>query len=67
MENIQNAILSAIEAKPLDFKTHIEKELENKVFSAMQDRKLELAKHFLNKEESEEDSQETEETVDEEL
>ena len=68
MENIQNAILSAIEAKPLDFKAHIEKELESKVYANLQDRKIELAKTFINKkEDSEEIRTDIEDTADEEL
>lgn len=68
MENIQNAILSAIEAKPLDFKTHITAELESKVASALELRKQELATTFLDREESEEEIQsEPEEITDEEL
>ena len=71
MENIQNAIMSAIEAKPLDFKSHIHSELESKVQSALQSRKIELAQSFLNREESKEDFKdiqtELEDNVDEEL
>ena len=71
MENIQQAVLSAVQAKPLDFKAHIEKELESKVFSAVQARKIELAQGILTGEESVEDSNETqiepEETTNEEL
>jgi hypothetical protein len=58
MDNIQQAIMSAIEAKPLDFKTHIGNELDNKIQSALQSRKIELAQSFLNQEEeSVEDSE----------
>ena len=63
MENIQQAILSAMEAKPLDFKTHIEKEINDRVFNQLQARKQELAKNILNRsddsneEESEEELQ----------
>ena len=67
MENIQNAIMSAIEAKPLDFKSHIHSELESKVQSALQSRKIELAQSFLNREESENIQTELEDNVDEEL
>ena len=67
MENIQNAIMSAIEAKPLDFKSHINSELESKVQSALQSRKIELAQSFLNREESEDIQTELEDNVDEEL
>jgi hypothetical protein len=67
MENIQNAIMSAIEAKPLDFKSHIHSELESKVQSALQSRKIELAQSFLNREESEDIQTELEDNVDEEL
>jgi hypothetical protein len=67
MENIQNAIMSAIEAKPLDFKSHIHSELESKVQSALQNRKIELAQSFLNREESEDIQTELEDNVDEEL
>ena len=68
MENIQNAVLSAVEAKPLDFKTHITAELESKVASALELRKQELARTFLDREESEEEIQsEPEEITDEEL
>jgi hypothetical protein len=70
MENIQNAVLSAVEAKPLDFKTHIAAELESKVASALELRKQELAKSFLNygDEDSEEEIQtEPEETTDEDF
>ena len=67
MENIQNAIMSAIEAKPLDFKSHIHSELESKVHSALQSRKIELAQSFLNREESEDIQTELEDNVDEEL
>jgi hypothetical protein len=71
MENIQQAVMSAIEAKPLDFKAHIERELESKVSDALEARKQELAQNILGgHEESEEDSEDiqidTEET-DEEL
>lgn len=62
MENIQQAVLSAVQAKPLDFKTHIAAELESKVASAIELRKQELAKTILNPEESK-----PEETTDEEL
>jgi len=63
MENIQQAVLSAMEAKPLDFKTHIEKEINDRVFNQLQARKQELAKNILNRsddsteEESEEELQ----------
>ena len=67
MENIQNAIMSAIEAKPLDFKSHIHSELESKVQSALQSRKIELAQSFMNREESEDIQTELEDNVDEEL
>ena len=67
MENIQKAIMSAIEAKPLDFKSHIHSELESKVQSALQSRKIELAQSFLNREESEDIQTELEDNVDEEL
>jgi len=70
MENIQNAILSAVDAKPLDFKNHISAELESKVASALELRKQELAKSFLNygDEDSEEEIQtEPEETTDEDF
>jgi len=63
MENIQQAVLSAVQAKPLDFKTHIAAELENKVASAIELRKQELAKTILNPEEE----LKPEETTDEEL
>ncbi len=62
MENIQQAVLSAVQAKPLDFKTHIAAELESKVASAIELRKQELAKTILNPEELK-----PEETTDEEL
>lgn len=70
MENIQNAVLSAVEAKPLDFKTHIEAELEAKVASTLELRKQELARSFLDQEESEEEEEiqsDPEEMTDEEL
>ena len=67
MENIQNAILSAIEAKPLDFKNHINAELESKVASALELRKQELAKSFLDQETKEEIQSDPEEMTDEEL
>jgi hypothetical protein len=62
MENIQQAVLSAMEAKPLDFKAHIEKELDARVFNQLQARKQEIAKNILNpsddyEEESEEELQ----------
>jgi hypothetical protein len=71
MENIQHAVLSAIESKPLEFKKYIEDEINNRVYSVMQARKQELAKNILNpsddssEEESEEDI--TPEEHDEEL
>lgn len=43
MENIKLAIASAHEAKPLDFKTHIEAELKDRVYSALLSRKQEIA------------------------
>ena len=69
MENIQQAILSAMEAKPLEFKQHIEAEISNRVSNLMQTRKQEIAANILNTsddtEESEEDT--TPEETDEEL
>lgn len=64
MENIQNAVLSAVEAKPLDFKSHITAELETKVASALELRKQELARSFLDQDT---DETESEEITDEEL
>lgn len=60
MENIQQAVLSAMEAKPLDFKAHIEKEINDRVYNQMQTRKQELAKSILNRSDdsNEEESEE---------
>jgi hypothetical protein len=46
MENIKSAIASASEAKPLDFKTHIETELKSRVYDALLAKKQEMAGHF---------------------
>lgn len=43
MENIQLAIASASESKPLDFKQHIYSALQAKVYDALQTRKIEVA------------------------
>ena len=64
MDNIQNAVLSEVEAKPLDFKSHITAELETKVASALELRKQELARSFLDQDT---DETESEEITDEEL
>ena len=74
MENIQTAILSAADEKPLDFKTAIYSELQDKVYNAVMNRKHELAGSLLNAseeefEEFEEDEfqSSSEENVDEDL
>lgn len=54
MENIQKAIISAIESKPLDFKTSIADELQAKIYDALQNRKIELAGSLFNSEEEQE-------------
>ena len=64
MDNIQNAVVSAVETKPLDFKSHITTELETKVASALELRKQELARSFLDQDT---DETESEEITDEEL
>jgi len=71
MENIQHAVMSAMEAKPLEFKKHIEDEINNRIQTLMQARKQDLAKNILNpSEDSDEDEFEEDnnsEETDEEL
>lgn len=67
MENIQQAILSAVESKPLDFKSHIEAELQSKISDAMQIRRQELASKILNQQQEEDDQTSLEDNADEDL
>lgn len=69
MENIQQAILSSMEAKPLEFKQHIETEINSRVYNLMQARKQEIAGNILNTSDDTEESEEytTSEETDEEL
>jgi hypothetical protein len=46
MENIKNAIASAAEAKPLDFKGYIETELKSRVYDALLAKKQDMAGQF---------------------
>jgi hypothetical protein len=43
MENIQLAIVSAAESKPLEFKNYIYSALQSKVYDALQTKKIEIA------------------------
>lgn len=69
MENIQQAIVSALEAKPLDFKTHIQAELQSRVSDMMALRKQEIAGSLFNQqpEEDEDDQSSSEDIADEDL
>jgi len=74
MENIQQAIISAAEAKPLDFKNLINSELQSKVYDALLNKKIEMAGKFFNQEEEISDEEEqtefefsSEENVDEDF
>lgn len=74
MENIRQAIVSAAEAKPLDFKNHISAELQSRVYDALLNRKVELAGRLMNDTQVDDDDSEeeefhtsSEENVDEDL
>ena len=68
MENIQQAIVSALEAKPLDFKAHIQAELQSRVGDMMALRKQEIAGSLFNQQSEEEDDQSSlEDNADEDL
>lgn len=74
MENIQNALLSAAEGKPSDFKSAIYAELQSKVYDALMNKKLEMAgnvfadeEEFSTEEEEDEFQSSSEENVDEDL
>ncbi len=43
MENVQLAIASAAESKPLEFKDYIHSALQAKVYDALQTKKIEVA------------------------
>lgn len=43
MENVQLAIASAAESKPLEFKDYIHSALQAKIYDALQTRKIEVA------------------------
>lgn len=43
MENIQLAVTSAADSKPLDFKNHVFDALQSKMYDALQTRKIEVA------------------------
>ena len=63
MENIQQAIVSALEAKPLDFKTHIQAELQSRIGDMMALRKQEIAGSLFNQQSEEEDDQSSSEDI----
>ena len=73
MENIQNALLSAAEGKPSDFKSAIHAELQSKVYDALMNKKLEMAGNVFadeeefSAEEEDEFQSSSEENVDEDL
>jgi hypothetical protein len=61
MENIQLAVTSAADSKPVDFKSHIFDALQAKVYDALQTRKVEVAGAlFRDNDESNEDNLEQE-------
>lgn len=74
MENIQSAIVSAIDAKPTDFKDAIYSELGRKVEDALLLKKIEISNSIFNNKteddastEDGEDFKSEEENVDEDL
>ena len=73
MDNIRQAIASAAEAKPLDFKNFVSAELQARVYDALLNQKVEVAGTLMNNTQIEDNSEEeefhtsSEENVDEDL
>jgi hypothetical protein len=71
-EHIENALISAVESKPLEFKSQIQSALQQKIDDYMQIKKMQIANSIFNKEEEESlddtsDFNTEEENVDEDL
>jgi hypothetical protein len=73
MDNIIQAIASAADARPLDFKNFISAELQSRVHDALLNQKVEVAGALMNNTQIEDNSEEeefhtsSEENVDEDL
>jgi hypothetical protein len=73
MDNIIQAIASAADARPLDFKNFISAELQSRVHDALLNQKVEVAGTLMNNTQIEDNSEEeefhtsSEENVDEDL
>lgn len=74
MSNIQTAIASASEIKPIEFKAAIDAELKSRVYDALLNKKMEMASAIFNETDDSEDddnnsefNSSSEENVDEDL